>query len=144
MRAPYKYPYLSIFILGYYFLEHEGYYYKLRNYFGYSETDEVNYVVSMTDKNFDGITKAPGRKSIVFFHNNKNQQEMQEFKNLARKAKENLRSALVFGEFLCEGEKLLCNNLETPSVLMLSEGNVVNTYSGPIQKKKLKKLLKNY
>jgi thioredoxin-like negative regulator of GroEL len=141
MRAPYKYPYLSIFILGYYFLEHEGYYYRIRSLFGYSETDDVSYVISMNQDNFNSMTKVPGRKSLIYFYKQIDQQHLIEFKKVAKKSKEKLRSPVVFGEVNCEYARDVCDKLNLPTFAFLVQGNVLDYYNGVVEKRKIVKFL---
>ena len=143
MKLPYKYPYVSIFIVSYYLLEHEGYYYKLRDYFGYPTTTEISSLVSLTSSNFDSITKAPGRKSLIFLNRSSEQTQKSEFNRIARKYKEKLRSPILFAETTCEESLRVCDKeYSLFSLLLLNEGEVTKSTSDPVSKKAVKRMLK--
>ena len=142
MRVPYKYPYLSIFIIGYYLLEHEGYYYRLKEYFGFFKSDSISYVVQLNQHNFDTMTKAPGRKAIIYIHKDYQEEHITEFQKIARKYKEKLRSSLLFGEVMCDERIEICLNSPIPSLLYLNEGKIIKSFSGSVDKKVIKRLIK--
>ena len=160
MKAPYKYPYISIFILSYYFLEHEGYYYKLRSYFGYSVDDKINYVISIKDDNLQNIIQAPGRKAIVYYSGssrasqtelpktagNASSEDSQSeiFKKLARSYKEKLRSPLLFAEKPCTPNEELCSKYTTPFLAYYFEGKFKSVWTGEFTKKKVKKSIREF
>lgn len=142
MRAPYKYPYISIFILGYYFLEHEGYYYKLRSFFGYSVDEKINYVISLEKGGSTNLTKAPGRKSLIHYWDVQNAEHSEIFKKLARSYKEKLRSPLIFADKPCSPDDEICKQHFKPFIAYYFEGTVQSTLDGEFNKKKIKKFIK--
>lgn len=160
MKAPYKYPYISIFILSYYLLEHEGYYYKLRNYFGYSVDSKVNYVIPIKDENLPNIIKAPGRKAVVYYSSNSQAVPTEEskklenspsedsqseiYKKLARSYKEKLRSPLIFAEKACTTTEELCTKYAAPFLAFFFEGSLKSVSTGEFSKKKVKKSIREF
>jgi len=144
MKAPYKYPYLSIFILGYYFLEHEGYYYKLRKYIGYPEVDEINYVVSLDDQKLSKLSSASNREMLLYCYTNPDQTHLSQLNKAAEKAKVKKRSPVLFGELDCTENT--CQNLgvsSLPALVYLKEGTPTAYYTNSLEKKKILKFLKN-
>mmetsp|Transcript_12965 Transcript_12965/g.24080 ORF Transcript_12965/g.24080 Transcript_12965/m.24080 type:complete len:150 (+) Transcript_12965:1258-1707(+) len=142
----YKYPYLSIFIVSYYLLEHQGYYYSLRRLFGYAEQDDVNYLVPINKSAFTQLAKAPDRKFILALHSGSTASEaLAEAKKAAKKAKERKCSPVLFGEVDCDLEGEFCRELgyKSPSEIVLVEGGKVSqSLTGEIDKKKILKLMK--
>lgn len=143
MRVPYKYPYLSIFIIGYYLLEHEGYYYRIKEFFGYSDNEAISYVVELNLDNIGMRTKAPGRKAVVYAYQQYQEEEIKTFAKIARKYKEKLRSPLVFGEIQCTEEIEICKSADKPFLAFVNEGVVTKISKGVIEKKKVKNLIKD-
>ncbi|CAG9311941.1 unnamed protein product [Blepharisma stoltei] len=146
MKAPYKYPYISMFVIGYYFLEHQGYYYKLRKYFGYPEVDEINYVVSMTPEKLVKLGKVPNRLMLLYCYQNEKEEEIKEIKSVARKSKEKKRSPILFGEINCKENDQACKEMSLksfPSLVLLKEGQSIGDYTGPLIKNKIMKFIKN-
>ena len=142
MRLPYKYPYLSIFIVGYYLLEHEGYYYKLKKHFGYSDPDNISYVIKFDQNNLDLMTKAPGRKVVVYAHESLKENEMKLYSKIAKRYKETLRSPIIFGEMLCNDEIEVCRSSSRPFLMLFHEGKIERITEGVVDKKKIKHIIK--
>ena len=141
---PYKYPYLSIFILGYYFLEHQGYYYRLRSWMGYPEVDQINYLIKLTLDSFAKFSSVPNRKMFLYLHDTEDPALRNEFNKTARKAKEKKRSPVMFCEVDCSENRSLCCKIgidKYPSFVVMNQDKVVGTYSGPFSKRKLLKFL---
>lgn len=143
----YKYPYLSIFIVGYYLLEHQGYYYKLREIFGYSEDDEVNYLVPVNRQAFTQLAKAPDRKFMLLMRTDTSQpQALVEAKQAAKKAKERLCSPIIFGEVDCGADTEFCKELgqQRPTEFVYVDGGKTREHlQGEIEKKTVLKFLKH-
>lgn len=64
VSLPYKYPYLTIFIVGYYIFEHLGYYYKIRNWLGFKEVNEISYLVPFTSETYGKLSS----RAPIFLH----------------------------------------------------------------------------
>lgn len=144
MRLPYKYPYVSIFILGYYFLEHEGYYYKLRNYFGYSQKQNINYVITLADDSLQNLKNTPGRKTFVYYWRQKDDEKINFYQELARHFKEKYRSPIMFTERFCNEDEKICIENKTPFYAIMKEGEVLSVLQGDIEKKGMKKRLHEF
>jgi hypothetical protein len=142
MRAPYKYPYLSIFILSYYFLEHEGYYYKLKKYFGSSENTSASYIIRFNDENFSSLAKAPGRKALVYFYDSPDESQILALQKIARSYKEKLRSPIIFADVQCGKGLGVCENVPRPCLAFFHEGDMIKRTNEQISKKVVKKILK--
>lgn len=146
MKAPYKYPYISMFIIGYYFLEHQGYYYKLRKYFGYPEVDEISYLVNLNPEKISKIGSIPNRLMLIYGHKNADEQHLHEMKSVARKCKEKKRSQIIFGEIDCDEYPDTCKGLgfvKDENLAFIKEGKVITDYSGPFLKPKILKFIRN-
>lgn len=145
MRVPYKYPYVSMFIISYYLLEHQGYYYKLRKYFGYKEIDEIDFIVRLNQEKFRKMAHGTDRKMLVYCGEREEEEEVyRNFNKAARTAKEKKRSPVVFSYLNCQKDMEMCMKLNSkvPSMTYLYEGEIVKTFDGPFTKRKILKFLK--
>ena len=145
MRAPYKYPYISIFIVSYYLLEHEGYYYKLRSYLGYKEINEIDYVVHMDPEKYQKLSSGPNRTLLLHCFSQFNSESARVFNVAAMKAKERKRSPVIFGDIDCSAYGDLCASLSdvVPSAVLVRNQAPVSAYTGQFNKRKLLKLVKS-
>ncbi len=100
VKLPYKYPYLTIFIVGYYTFEHLGYYYKIRRWLGYREVEKPSYLIQLSNESLTRFNAmAP-----MFVHLLKGDvvgEEREMLEKAARKAKERKRSGVVYGTLDC-------------------------------------------
>ena len=143
MRAPYKYPYISIFIIGYYLLEHQGYYYRLRKYLGYKEVDEIDYVVHLDLEKFNKLAAGPSRRMLMHCYTESHEVTQRVFNKTAMKAKEKQRSPVIFSDVDCREQTALCQQLHAvcPSMLYVVDKTPQQVFEGPFHKKKILKFL---
>jgi hypothetical protein len=141
----YKYPYLSMFIVGYYLFEHQGYYYRLRELLGHAEDEEVNYLIPLNRQSFTQLAKAQDRKFMLLMHPGDAQAPaLTEMKKAAKKAKERKCSPVLFGEVNCSNEAEFCSELgrvHPTELIFVEKGQAKQALEGEIDKKKVLKFI---
>ena len=145
MQRPYKYPYLTVLILGYYWLEHEGYYYKIRDWLGYKEEDELSFVMPLGPQALAKLSAVPGRQIVVLSRNAKEEPVETEVRKAAKKAKERKQSPVLFGSVDCSQFSDFCKEkgwAEYPQLTYIRDGAQLRTFSGPFLKPKILKFIK--
>lgn len=145
MRRPYKYPYLTVLILGYYWLEHEGYYYKIRGWLGYKDDEELSYVMPLGPQSLDKLRAIPGRQLLLLTSAHSDPALDSELRKAAKKAKERKQSPVIFSTFNCQEFSTYCQEQawgEQPQLNYIHSGAVRQTFAGPFLKQKILKFLK--
>jgi hypothetical protein len=145
VKLPYKYPYLTVFIVGYYTFEHLGYYYKIRKWLGYKEVEKPSYLIDLTDASL-GRLNAMAPMFVWLSQNAVTGETREELEKAARKAKERKRSGVIYGAIDCNAES--CDRFSTLSRnqgVFLPKGatEAPAVFSGELRSKKILKFVAN-